>query len=232
MARGDSMKRWISAGTLVLVCVCAAGCGGSDEPSAQKAPESSGSRTVSAEDACAQAGTLKPDSTAASSDVAKSGEAIRELADSFPKGTIEGTALAGLADAYKHQADASPGEQMTKARSAVQSAWDTLSSICGDSGLASTVAPVPTPKVDPLAGKFPKGYPKKVRVSDVPFPINSQYEGMKFAVQLAPGVYTALPPGASVRGAAMGDIADGYCASIEAYSRKFRDGKEFGGSCW
>lgn len=99
------------------------------------------------------------------------------------------------------------------------------------SSTPTTTMAAPKP-FNPLAGKFPKGYPKKVAVADIPSPISSAYEGMRFAVQLAPGVYTALPPGAAVRDAALGDTADGYCASIDTYSRKFRHGKEFGGSCW
>lgn len=95
-----------------------------------------------------------------------------------------------------------------------------------------TVAPSPTEAADPFAGHFPNGFPKKVAVSDIPSPINSAYDGFDFAVQLAPGVYTALPPGATLVDAAFSDIADGYCASIDAFVRKFRDGEEMGGSCW
>lgn len=95
-----------------------------------------------------------------------------------------------------------------------------------------TVEPTPTEAADPFAGQFPKGFPKKVAVSDIPSPIDSAYEGFDFAVQLAPGVYTSLPPGATLEDAAFGDIADGYCASIDAFIRKFRNGEEMGGSCW
>jgi hypothetical protein len=102
-----------------------------------------------------------------------------------------------------------------------------------------TDAPAPAPvetevpaPVDPLEGLFPKGYPKRVPVASIPEPINSEYEGDRFAVQLAPGVYTALPPGSTVQDAALSDVMDGFCASITAYSRKFRGGEEFGGSCW
>lgn len=85
---------------------------------------------------------------------------------------------------------------------------------------------------DMFADNFPKGFPKKVALSEIPSPINSAYEGFEFAVQLAPGVYTSLPPGANLKDAAFGDIADGYCASIDAFVKRYRDGAEMGGSCW
>lgn len=50
------------------------------------------------------------------------------------------------------------------------------------------------------------------------------------AVQLAPGVWTPLTPGASVEDAIAEGGHYGWCASVEAYERK--TGTEAGGACW
>jgi hypothetical protein len=95
-----------------------------------------------------------------------------------------------------------------------------------------TPEPTPSPKPDPL---FPKGFPKVVAVSSLPDQVRSWYQmggGAPNAVAIAPGVWTELPPGASKMDAAMAGIYDGFCASIDAYSRKFRDGEQFAGTCW
>lgn len=223
------MRIWFGATLAVLVGLGVGGCGGNDSAGHHTASAATSRPTT--EEACTAARSSEPRaSTPSSDDAAKSAGEIRKVASKFPKGTMESDALGALADAYKKQSAASGSQESTEAAAAVESAWNTLSTVCGDTPAAEPVTPAPAP--NPLAGKFPKGYPKKVRVSDIPFPINSAYEGMKFAVQLAPGVYTALPPGAHVRGAALGVVADGYCASIKAYSRKYRGGQEFGGSCW
>lgn len=81
---------------------------------------------------------------------------------------------------------------------------------------------------------FPRGYPKVVSVSSLPFQVKSWYQmgHYKKAVAVAPGVWTPLSPGASVQDAVTGGGLDGFCASIKAYERKYLNGEEEGGTCW
>lgn len=82
--------------------------------------------------------------------------------------------------------------------------------------------------------QFPSGLPRKVAVSSMPEPVREMYQadGATAAVQLAPGVWTPLPPGATVKDAAAAGNLDGFCASIHAYERQYLNGDERGGSCW
>ena len=79
---------------------------------------------------------------------------------------------------------------------------------------------------------YPKGFPRKVKQSAVPFPINSQFEGMANAVAVAPGVWTELAPGTTAQESADAGSLTGYCASIDVFVKKYRDGEGTGGSCW
>ena len=80
---------------------------------------------------------------------------------------------------------------------------------------------------------FPRGYPKVVPVSSLPFQVKASYEDTYTkAVALAPGVWTPLAPGATKMDAATAGVADGFCGSIRTYERKFLDGQSLGGSCW
>ena len=82
---------------------------------------------------------------------------------------------------------------------------------------------------------FPAGFPMKVPVSTLPDQVRSWYQmsgQAQFAVAVAPGVWTELPPGATVQDAAMAGVLDGFCASIGAYERKYTPGEEHGGTCW
>lgn len=80
---------------------------------------------------------------------------------------------------------------------------------------------------------YPAGFPKTVAVADMPSPVRDQYElsGHKQAVAIAPGVWSPLTPGAKVQDAATSGIRDGFCASVQAYERKFRPPLA-GGSCY
>ena len=80
----------------------------------------------------------------------------------------------------------------------------------------------------------PKGYPKVQKVGELPDQVRSSYqeEGHTTAVALAPGVWTPLTPGASVHDAINSGTADGFCASIKAYERRYLFGDSPGGACW
>ena len=91
-----------------------------------------------------------------------------------------------------------------------------------------TVTATPEP---PELAPYPKGFPKKVRVAEIPFPINSEYEGQTFAVAVAPGVWAALAPGTTVQDAADFGSFAGYCSSIKAFENKFKP-EPRGSSCW
>ncbi|KAA1417075.1 hypothetical protein F0U44_18050 [Nocardioides humilatus] len=92
----------------------------------------------------------------------------------------------------------------------------------------TTVTVTPEP---PALPPYPKGFPKKVRVSEVPFPINSEFEGQTFAVAVAPGVWTRLAPGTTVQEAADFGTFTGYCSSISAFEKKYKP-EPRGNSCW
>ena len=80
---------------------------------------------------------------------------------------------------------------------------------------------------------FPKGHPKKVSVSSLPCQPRSLCEGQyKKVVAVAPGVWAPLPPGATVKDAALAGALEGFCASIDTYERKFTPGEEHRGSCY
>jgi hypothetical protein len=81
--------------------------------------------------------------------------------------------------------------------------------------------------------RYPPGYPKVVPVSSLPEQVRSWYQGhYSRAVAVAPGVWAGLSPGASMQDALAAEVFDGFCASIKAYSRKYRHGKDVAGTCW
>lgn len=96
-------------------------------------------------------------------------------------------------------------------------------------------AQVPAPADAPAAsrGSFPEGYPYVVAVSELPDQVRSWYEmgPSTEAVALAPGVWTELPPGADMQAAIDARIADGFCASVEAYKRDYAK-SDLAGTCW
>jgi hypothetical protein len=106
--------------------------------------------------------------------------------------------------------------------------------------IVTQAAPIPpvTPSTSTIpspayAIRLPAGYPKLVRVSRLPDQVKYwlSLSDYKQAVQLAPGVWTPLPPGAEIQDAVNEGEFDGFCASIEAFTRKF-DVPERGGTCW
>jgi hypothetical protein len=82
--------------------------------------------------------------------------------------------------------------------------------------------------------RFPAGYPKVVDVSSLPSQVRNWYKisGDTKAVALAPGVWTPLPPGATVEDAVASRSLDGFCASIKAYERQYLGGEDRPGACW
>ena len=81
--------------------------------------------------------------------------------------------------------------------------------------------------------RFPDGYPTVVAVAELPDQVSSWYErsGYTQAVALAPGVWTPLSPGADMQDAIAAGVADGFCASKQAYETDYA-GRELGGTCW
>ncbi len=82
--------------------------------------------------------------------------------------------------------------------------------------------------------ELPDGYPQTVSVEDLPDQVQSYYESASYeqAVEVAPGVWTPLAPGASVDDAINTMSFDGFCASKQAFEREYLDGLETAGSCW
>lgn len=95
-------------------------------------------------------------------------------------------------------------------------------------------SPVAVATPTSAAPRFPAGYPKVVNVSSLPSQVRNWYKlsGDTKAVALAPGVWTPLPPGATVDDAVASGPLDGFCASIKAYERQYLGGEERGGACW
>ena len=86
--------------------------------------------------------------------------------------------------------------------------------------VTTTVTTTPSKSPEPAATQsplFPKGFPRVVPVSKVPHPVSSAFGKAAKVVAIAPGVWTDLPPGASVMDAATAGVANGFCASIDAY---------------
>lgn len=95
-----------------------------------------------------------------------------------------------------------------------------------------TVTPTPEPQSSEDDQNLPEGYPEVVPVGSLPSQIRSAFEEHAEAVALAPGVWTALPEGATVESAVESGGHYGWCASIEAFVDEYRDGERAGGSCW
>jgi hypothetical protein len=91
------------------------------------------------------------------------------------------------------------------------------------------------PETTPLQPRlYPKGYPKVVLVSSLPDQVRSWYEMShdRKAVAVAPGVWAEMSPGATMQDALDVGVLDGFCSSIKAYERKFRDSEDMAGTCW
>jgi hypothetical protein len=132
-----------------------------------------------------------------------------------------GLALAACSSGNDHPAAASPAPSHSS-----------LFATAADTPPAASPAVVAVPTSAPP--RFPAGYPKVVNVSTLPSQVRNWYKigGHAKAVALAPGVWTPLPPGATVDDAAASGPLDGFCASIKAYERQYLGGEERGGTCW
>jgi hypothetical protein len=104
-----------------------------------------------------------------------------------------------------------------------------------------TAAPSSTPTQSPESAPtpagprlYPRGYPKVVLVSSLPDQVRNWYQMShdKKAVAVAPGVWAEMSPGATMQDALDVGVLDGFCSSIKAYERKFRDGEDMAGTCW
>lgn len=95
-----------------------------------------------------------------------------------------------------------------------------------------TVSTVPPPA--PTPSPYPPGFPKVVAVSGLPAQVKNwmQIGGYTQAVQVAEGVWTPLPPGATPTDAAEAGALDGFCASVKAYETQYLNGQPRGGACW
>ncbi|MGW4399001.1 hypothetical protein ACWEHA_27270 [Amycolatopsis nivea] len=73
-----------------------------------------------------------------------------------------------------------------------------------------------------------------MQVSSLPSQVRNWYQmqGTTRAVQLAPGVWTALQDGATVEDAVNTDVLEGFCSSIKAFERVYRGGRIHPGACW
>jgi hypothetical protein len=129
------------------------------------------------------------------------------------------------------QAASEPGPTVTERATATVTA--TVTTTVTDT---PTPKPKPTPKPTPTQSLlFPVGFPQKVSISSLPDEVRNWYQmsgQSEFAVAVAPGVWSELPPGASVMDAATAGVLDGFCASIDAYERQHTPGEEHGGTCW
>jgi hypothetical protein len=106
----------------------------------------------------------------------------------------------------------------------------------------STTTGAPTPVIVPTvtttpeapAVALPAGYPKVVKVNTLPHQVRNWYEtkGHTEAIQLAPGVWTPMQPGATMDDSIASGVLDGFCASIKAFERQYRSGQSHAGACW
>jgi len=87
------------------------------------------------------------------------------------------------------------------------------------------------PVVLSLDFALPDGYPTVVDISAVPEHMQDAI-GTPQAVAVAPGVWAAYPPGATVESAVNAKTFDGYCASKLAFETQYLNGESTSGSCW
>lgn len=128
------------------------------------------------------------------------------------------------------QAASPPGTPSSSA--AASSAPSSASPPPSDTTAVSTTAEAPA--TSSPSAPLPAGYPKVVQVSSLPSQVRNwfQMQGTARAVQLAPGVWTALQDGATVEDAVNTDVLDGFCSSIKAFERVCRGGRMHTGACW
>ncbi len=96
-------------------------------------------------------------------------------------------------------------------------------------------APEPTldPPTEPELG-LPEGYPQVVAISELPEHMQWAFEktGTGQAVAVAPGVWAELAPGATAEDAVRAGVFSGFCSSLEAFERDYRNGDSTPGMCW
>lgn len=121
--------------------------------------------------------------------------------------------------------------QLVELGSENDSLEDELSELSNQEDAAESESEASQPAVP--SANFPEGYPYVVQVSELPAQVKNWYEmgSITEAVALAPGVWTELPPGADMESAIAAGIADGFCASIEAYERDYAK-MDLAGTCW
>lgn len=81
--------------------------------------------------------------------------------------------------------------------------------------------------------KYPKGYPKVVKLSTLPDNIAywlGSEDGFKTAIAVAPGVWTMNAPGTTPREDADGGSWVGYCASSKKFEKKYH--RSEGSTCF
>lgn len=79
------------------------------------------------------------------------------------------------------------------------------------------VTATPEPQAHQGDYRFPEGYPEVVAVGDLPQQIQSAFQEHSEAVTLTPGLWTALPVGATLESTVEVGGHAGWCASIEAF---------------
>ena len=94
-----------------------------------------------------------------------------------------------------------------------------------------------TAGLDPVVLKInfpmPTGYPVLSDIGTVPERMQRALDtGTGQVVAVAPGVWAAFPPGATVESAVNALAFDGYCASKVAFEAQYLSGQSTSGSCW
>lgn len=103
------------------------------------------------------------------------------------------------------------------------------------SGTSKTTKPKVRVTAEKAAWPFPDGYPKRVLISSLPERARSLYQGDdagKFAVAIAPGVWSEMPPGMSILEVVVSKPLDGDCSAVDAYESEFKPGPKGIGTCW
>ena len=99
----------------------------------------------------------------------------------------------------------------------------------------ATTSASPSPSTD-YGDLFAKGYPKVIKKSKVPTPINAAFEStpVNTVVMVAPGVYTDDVPGVTPEEAAIDGAMSGNCAAVKKFNRKLEAAGYVpsGFTCW
>ena len=93
-----------------------------------------------------------------------------------------------------------------------------------------TVEVTVTEPSGPTPSAYARGFPKQVPLSAVPERMHLEFEGSRFAVAVAPGVWTRRNPGTTVREDADSGPLLGWCSSVDAFKTKV--GRDDPVTCW